>query len=262
MELNIQCLKGDCLELMKTLPDKSIDLFLCDLPYGILNGGAGKEKKKRLENGKEGQNITGGCDWDVKINLELFWIQVKRLCKNDSTPILMFCNTGFGNDLINSNKDWFRYDLVWNKDVGTNFLAANKKPMSSHEMIYVFGKKGTFYKRINNYIEGAKGYNSSGHNGISSIYGNKPRIPSSGEENYRCPLSVVNFRWKRDKRHPTAKPIDLLKWLIERYSNEGDTILDPTAGSFNSGRAAMELNRNYIGMEMNDNFFQQNNLTI
>ena len=119
------CLHGDCLELMKTLPDKSVDLFLCDLPYGCLVGGAGKEKEKR----DKGIHTEGCCLWDIKIDLGAFWIQVKRLCKNDKTPILMFCNTKFGIDLINSNPDWFRYDLVWDKKLGTNFLLSNKQPM-------------------------------------------------------------------------------------------------------------------------------------
>lgn len=227
------CLNGDCLELMKDLPDKSVDLFLCDLPYGCLTGGAGKERKKRVEKYGEGGTITtGGCSWDIKIDLVAFWEQVKRLCKNDNTPVLMFCNTRFGSDLIDSNRDWFRYDLVLNKQRGTNFLQANTRPMISHEMIYVFSKKGAFYKRIDHPMEG----------------------------NNRCPLSILNFKSKLDKRHPTAKSIPLLQWLIERYSNEGDTVLDPTAGSFNSGRAAAELGRNYIGIEMDANFYEKNKL--
>ena len=83
------CINGDCLEVMKTLPDKSIDLFLCDLPYGCLSGGGGNEKKKRSENGHNGIQVTGGCAWDIKIDLAEFWTQVKRLCKNDKTPVLM-----------------------------------------------------------------------------------------------------------------------------------------------------------------------------
>lgn len=224
------CFNGDCLEVMKTLPDKSVDLFVTDLPYGCLKSGGGFAKKPKAG------RCYDICDWDTKIVLAEFWIQVKRLCKNDKTPIIMFCNMRFAIDLINSNPKWFRYDLVWSKNQGTNFLDANIKPMTSHEFILVFSKKTTFYKRIDHFVEGKQ------TNGL------------------RCPTTVLNFDLKRDKRHPTAKPINLLKWLIERYSNEGDTVLDPTAGSFNSGRAAVELARNYIGMEIDKDFFEKNKL--
>lgn len=220
--MTAQCLNGDCLELMKCLPDKSVDLFICDLPYGCLKGGGNAYKKGGAA------YASVGCAWDIKINLTVFWAEVERLCSTANTPVLMYCNTKFGNELINSNPSWFRYDIVWNKQSGTQFLHANTRPMSSHEMIYVFSKKAAFYNRIN----------------VES----------------RCPLSVINFPLKRDKRHPTAKPVELLKWLIERYSNEGDTVLDPTAGSFNSGRAAVELGRNYIGVEMDKDFFEKNKL--
>lgn len=227
------CFNGDCLEVMKTLPDKSVDLFLCDLPYGCLIASGGDVAKTRKDGSTYGHT---GCSWDIKIDLAEFWTQVMRLCKNDNTPILMFCNMRFAIDLINSNPKWFRYDLVWSKNQGTNFHHANQRPMSSHELILVFSKKTPFYKRIDHFVEGKQ------TNGL------------------RCPTTVLNFDLKRDKRHPTAKSIDLLKWLIERYSNEGDTVLDPTAGSFNSGRASIELERNYIGIEMDKDFFEKNKL--
>ena len=245
MEISITCLNGDCLELMKNLPDKSIDLFLCDLPYGCL---------------KSNQN-----KWDTKIDLTKFWIEVKRLCKNDNTPVLMFCNTRLGVDLINSNPDWFRYDLVWNKGRGTNFLLSGKMPMFSHELIYVFSKKGAYYKRIDQEVIGKEPYlrpiGVEGESRKSATYGDGViRQVRQQEGNKRCPLSIINVSHIYDKRHPTNKPIDLLKWLIERYSNEGDTILDPTAGSFNSGRASVELKRNYIGIEMDKGFYDNNKI--
>jgi site-specific DNA-methyltransferase (adenine-specific) len=249
------CLHGDCLELMKTLPDKSVDLFLCDLPYGCLAGGAGQEKKKR----DNGIHVEGGCAWDIKIDLVEFWKQVKRLCKNDHTPILMFCNTKFGVDLINSNPNWFRYDLVWDKKLGTNFLNANKQPMKSHEMIYVFSKKGAFYNRIDVAVEGKEPYISK-INGGSKIYQKSPYISAQQIDNSRCSLSVINFPKHKSKLHPTCKSVDLYKWLIERYSNENDMVLDPTAGSFNSGRASLALNRQYIGMEMDKDFYDKNRI--
>jgi site-specific DNA-methyltransferase (adenine-specific) len=251
------CIHGDCLEVMKDLPDKSVDLFICDLPYGCLAGGAGKEKKKRTT----GIIVEGGCQWDIKIDLDAFWIQVKRLCKNDKTPVLMFCNTRFGVDLINSNPEWFRYDIVWEKPQGVNFLCANKQPMRSHEMIYVFAKKCCIYNRIDMPVEGKGAYFKKNKACYSTVYnfGNDEGI-SKKDSNKRCPTSVIHFPSIRSGPHPTCKSVDLYKWLIERYSNENDMILDPTAGSFNSGRACQELNRQYIGIEKDKEFYEKNNI--
>ena len=265
------CLKGDCLELMKDLSNNSIDLFICDLPYGCL-AGATETTHKRIIDGKDtGTTIEmykGGCAWDVKIDLNKFWFEVKRLSKNDKTPVLMFCNTKFGADLINSNPSWFRYDLVWNKTRGISFLSANKMPMKCHEMIYVFSKKGCHYNRTDEFIDGKDAYtrkraSSSVTYALSKIEADKYTLKKPlaiQEEGMRCVLSIINISMKRDKKHTTAKPIELYDWLIKRYSNEGDTILDPTAGSFNSGRSALGLERNYIGMEMNDEFYNNNKL--
>lgn len=243
-------LHGDCLEVMKTLPDKSVDLFVCDLPYGCLTGGAGKEKAKRGEG-----NVVGGCDWDIRIDLESFWIQVKRLCRNDHTPVLMFCNTRFGVDLINSNPKWFRYDLVWSKSNGVGFLQANKMPMRSHELIYVFSKKGATYTRVD--LEGDYPAGGGGRS-RSSVYPALNTIPNiqTTEAGRRCVKSVIEVANKKGKdNHPTQKPDDLYAWLIERYSKEGDTILDPTAGSFASVFTAERMGRTGIGIEMDEAFY-------
>jgi len=225
--------KGDCLEVMKTLPDKSIDCFICDLPYGCL-----------------------GCQWDVKINLETFWYEIKRLARNDHTPVLMFCNTKFGAELINSNPDWFRYDLVWNKTRGTGFLLANKQPMKSHEMIYVFAKKSPCYKRID--IEG-KPYFKKSKEEVSEQYNTK-RIEGNNVGT-RCVLSVIDclnsaghHRKGKISNHPTQKPAELYEWLLKRYCPTG-TVLDPTAGSFTSCFVAKKLNLKSIGIEKNAKFF-------
>lgn len=201
--------------------------------------------------------LLGGCAWDIKIDLNLFWEQVKRLSRNDHTPVLMFCNTKFGNDLINSNPKWFRYDLVWNKMRGVSFLSANVMPMKSHEMIYVFSKKGSYYKRIN--IEGefkALTHKAGDGADFGSVYGKKKRVLSSSPATHRCPLSVVNVQTKAVKgQHPTAKPAELYEWLLKRYCPEGGTILDPTAGSFNSCFVAKELGLKAIGIEKDPAFF-------
>lgn len=261
---------GDCLEVMKTLPDKSIDLFVCDLPYGCLTGGGGQEKKRRqmvrYVDGNATTNtavynggVIAGCAWDIKLDLNAFWIQVKRLCKNDHTPVLMFCNTKFGYDLIKSNEDWFRYDLVWNKMRGVSFLSANKMPMKSHELIYVFSKKGANYYRKD--IEGDFKANC-GLKGDRSTkqYGNVEPVDTARPDNTgkRCALSVINNGTSMRKGgHPTEKPVELYKWLIERYSKEGDAVLDPTFGSGNSGRSCVELKRKYIGIEKDKDFYDK-----
>lgn len=252
----LQLIHGDCLEEMRRLPDKSVDLFLCDLPYGCLTGGAGKEKARRNEAGDGG---VFGCSWDIKIDLTEFWTQVERLMKDDHTPILHFCNTRFGNDLINSKPKWFRYDLIWNKSNAVGFLLANKQPLRSHENIYVFAKKGARYTRID--IEGDFPASvKEGHKRSSSqsVYGTEYKDVSRDNTGRRCVKSVIEMSNKKGKgNHPTQKPADLYKWLIERYSKEGDTILDPTAGSFTSVSVAVQLGRHAIGIEMNEKFYQQ-----
>ena len=264
--------KGDCLEVMKTLPSRSISCFVCDLPYGCLTGGAEKEKAKRMN--KSGDGVMGGCAWDVKIDLVKFWEQVKRLAKNDHTPVLMFCTTKFGAELIASNPSWFRYDLVWSKPSGVGFLCANKMPMRSHELIYVFSKKGAYYKRID--VEGDFPKWLCGKNGVRS--GNHadsglPKTNISGGEGKRCVLSVIECKGarsnqkgeKKEYKHPTQKPEELYEWLLKRYCPPEGTILDPTAGSFTSCFTANKLGLKSIGIEMNDEFYEKamkNNIAI
>jgi site-specific DNA-methyltransferase (adenine-specific) len=232
-------LHGDCLERMKTLPDRSVDLFLCDLPYGCL----GSQKK-------------GGCMWDIPIDLAQFWVEVKRLCRDDHTPVLMFCNTQFGYDLIKSNEAWFRYDLVWEKTNAVGFLCANKMPMRSHEMVYVFSKKGAKYYRkdiVGDFPAGGGGRSASSY--LPSLNA-LPNLSKTTEAGRRCVKSVVLIPNKKGKgNHPTQKPEDLYAWLIERYSKEGDTVLDPTAGSFASVFTAERLGRKGIGIEKDDAFY-------
>lgn len=243
---------GDCLEVMKDIPDKSVDLIICDLPYGCLTNqvksdgtpgkskggvrarGAGKEWTKRRE---KATNNACDCLWDIKIDLDAFWEQVRRIRKDDHTPTIHFCTTKFGYELIRSNEKEFRYDLVWDKQRGVSFLSANKMPMRSHEMVYVFSKAGANYYRKD----------------ISGNDGSK-----------RCALSVIQNPNKtlRKPAHPTEKPVELYRWLIERYSKEGDTILDPTFGSGNSVFTAVELGRKAIGIEKDKKFFDKANAAI
>lgn len=261
----LQLHNADCLIQMKSIPDKSIDLIICDLPYGCLTPGINRKNKilksvngvltdKTIETG-----YTEGCIWDIKIDLDLFWKEIKRIRKNDHTPTLHFCSTKFGIDLINSNPKEFRYDLVWIKPSAVGFLSANKKPMSSHEMIYVFSKKGANYNRIDIVGDFKKTGGKRSTTYFIPAINNLKKIVNDNTGK-RCVKSTIEIANKREKStHPTAKPIELYKWLIERYSNAGDVVLDPTAGSFHSGIVSKELGRNYIGIEMNKEFYDKGN---
>jgi site-specific DNA-methyltransferase (adenine-specific) len=251
---------GDCLEILKTIPDKSVDLIICDLPYGCLNGGGITKKETAEKYGRKGTEGISGCAWDIKIDLPAFWEQVKRIRKNPNSPCLHFCTTKFGFELGASNPAEFRYDLVWDKQRGVSFLSANKMPMRSHEMIYVFSKAGAYYKRKD--IEGDfKGWKTDGGfvkpvNGSGGVYSRA----MAGGENKRCVLSIVqiNGHLSRAKgQHPTQKPVDLYKFLLERYCPAGGTVLDPTFGSGNSGLAAQQLGLKYIGIEKDEAFFKK-----
>ena len=263
---SVTLLKGDCLEKMRGIPDKSIGLIICDLPFGCLTGGGSKEKAKRNERFRfiDGVNtntiitsdIIGGCAWDIPIDLEVFWKEVKRIRKDDHTPTLMFCNTKFGYDLIKSNEKEFRSELIWNKQRGVSFLSANKSPMKSHEMIYVFSKAGAKYNRID--VKGDFKNTNKGGRPVNNhnVYHDFKDTPKENNEGKRCVLSIINIINIVGKgKHPTEKPIELYKFLIERYSSQGDEVFDPTFGSCNSGFACKELNRSYIGCEKDTSFF-------
>ena len=262
--------EGDCLDVMRDMSANSVDCFICDLPYGCLIGGGGQEKKRRrFKDGKDtGTTITqtegviAGCSWDVKIDLEEFWKQVKRLAKDEHTPVLMFCTTRFGYELIASNPSWFRYDLVWDKGRGVSFLNANKMPMRSHEMIYVFSKSGAFYKRLD--IEGGTPWAAKSKPiekvGLNTYKGGnrKKGYQWKLNENHgtRCVKSIVPLPTERRQgAHPTEKPEGLYEWLLRRYCPVGGTVLDPTFGSGNSVFTAFRLGLNAVGIERDEAFF-------
>jgi len=260
---------GDCLDVMKDISANSIDLIICDLPYGCLT--TGNDTRKRFIDGKDtGTTIThetiGGCAWDIKIDLEAFWKEVKRIRRNEHSPTIHFCTTKFGYELIKSNEKEFRYDLVWDKQRGVSFLTASKMPMRSHEMMYVFSKAGAYYNRKDIDEPGKKTQTHTLSNERLPKTTSLAFTPSSGhqvnkiEDNKRCVVSVLKVENAgRSKRggHPTEKPVDLYKFLIERYCPVGGTVLDPTFGSCNSGRATEALNRNYIGIEKDETFYKK-----
>ena len=236
-------LNGDCLELMKDLDDNSIDLFFCDLPYGVLN-----------------------CKWDCPIDLDLFWIQVMRI-KKLNTPIFMTTTTKFGVSLINSAPKKLKFfDLVFVKSSSSGFLLSKKFPLRKHEMIYCFYEKLPFYdlsSHKHKYIDkeetgGATGIRKDKH---ETGYGENIHYhcnqQKKGESIYDPPLpnSILEIKSTRGK-HSTEKPVALIEWILKYYSKEGDVVLDPTMGSGSSGLAAKNLNRNFIGMEMDDEIYE------
>ena len=252
---------GDCLEVMKDLSDNSIDCFICDLPYGQLATGYDRPGHNEEVKRKVSKQTHDCCSWDVKIDLGPFWEQVKRLAKNEHTPVLMFCNTKFGFDLYNSNPSWFRYDLVWDKQRGVSFLLANKMPMKSHEMIYVFSKSGAFYRRVDEDAPGKK--KDTGNTAtpyISNCYSSNTLHRSNGaDEGKKCVFSVITMKkvGTFKDHHPTEKPEELYEWLLKRYVPENGTVLDPTAGSFNSCFVADRLGYTAIGIEKDKGFFEK-----
>src|SRR5574344_168883 len=241
MEEKINLINGDCLEVMKDIPDGSVDLILCDLPYG-----------------------TTACSWDKVIPFEPLWEQYERIIK-DNGAIVLFGTQPFVTDLINSNRQYFRYDLIWDKDFGTDIFMAKKKPMSSHEHILVFYKKQPTYNpqmtmaKEKNMRDRQKNYKKGCE---SSIYGEQKKYISTKDEKLRYPKSIFVYsnqkgELNRSKRlHPTQKPVDLLEYLIKTYTNEGDLVLDNCMGSGSTGVACVNTNRNFIGIEKDDKYFE------
>lgn len=253
---------GDCLEILKDISSNSVDLVICDLPFGCLAGGyreTGTHPQSTNPNQNPNQThfTTQPCSWDIKIDLEAFWKEIRRIRRNDHTPCLHFCTTKYGFDLWESNKKEFRYDLVWAKPNAVGFLSANKMPMRSHEMIYVFSKSGANYERID--ISGDFPQSYATRSEGQQVYGNIS-MPETKPNNKgkRCVKSVIDCSNRKTKGgHPTAKPVELYKFLIQRYCPAGGTVLDPTFGSGNSGLAAVELGRKYIGIEKDKTFFEK-----
>lgn len=272
----ITLFNADCLDKMKDISANSIDLVICDLPFGCLTNknhadGTPGESKGGLRARYIDDKDTGIktnikhidiCSWDIKIDIEAFWKEIKRIRKDEHTPCLHFCTTKYGFELWESNKKEFRYDLVWDKGRGVSFLSANKMPMRSHEMIYVFSKAGAYYNRIDisGNFTGWKAKKSDGKHGVQTYQSGMPNgwVDNGNNGSKRCIKSVIqNSISPGSGKHPTEKPVDLYKFLIERYCPVGGTVLDPTFGSCNSGIACKELGRNYIGIEKDKGFFDK-----
>ena len=220
----------DCFNVFDKLNTK-IDMVLCDLPYG-----------------------TTKNSWDIILPFDKMWSCINSVCK-DTTAILLFGNQPFTSHLILSNEKQFRYSLVWEKNKFSDFLNAKRKPMKTNEDICVFYKKQPTYNPQYSYGEPYKRWNTQEAVDKQSNYGShKQNISQS--DGKRLPTTVLHFNRIERPQHPTQKPVDMLEYLIKMYSNEGDIILDFTMGSGSTGVACGRTNRNFIGIEKDENYFQ------
>ena len=225
----MELLNGDCLELMKNIPDKSIDMILCDLPYGTTHN-----------------------KWDNVIPMEPLWEQYNRIIK-DNGAILLFSQMPFGASLIMSNPKMFRYEWIWEKNQAVGFLNAKKMPLRKHENILVFYKHLPTYNpqgliKLDEPIQEEGSANRNGKN-----YGVADKSFIRTHKNY--PTDIITFS-KDSGYHPTQKPVDLLEYLIKTYTNEGDTVLDNCMGSGSTGVACKNTNREFIGMELDEKYYK------
>ena len=223
IELN-RIYNEDCLEGMKRIPDKSIDMILCDLPYG-----------------------TTACKWDSIIPFEPLWEQYERIIK-DNGAIVLTASQPFTTVLINSNIKRFRYSWIWEKEQGVNFLMAKKQPLKVHEDICVFSKKQTVY---NPQMTEGKPY-ISGKGDSGEVTGRVKKVQTKNNGT-RYPKSVIQFK-RETGLHPTQKPVELFEYLIKTYTNEGETVLDNCMGSGTTAIACINTNRNYIGFELDKHY--------
>ncbi len=234
--MNIELHKGNCLEVMKGIDSGSVDAIITDPPYG-----------------------TTACKWDSVIDFELMWEQLNRIIKPNGA-IVLFAQSPFDKVLGVSNIKSLRYEWIWEKTKATGHLNAKKMPMKAHENILVFYKKlptynpqkTTGHKPVNSYTKCIKEGTADGQ-----VYG-KTGVVSGGGNTDRYPRSVQVFAsdTQKSKLNPTQKPILLMEYLIKTYTNEGETVLDFTMGSGSTGVAAKNLNRSFIGIELDDKYFE------
>lgn len=230
----IKLYRGDCLDIMPMLEDRSIDLVLTDPPYGIT-----------------------ACKWDACIPFEQMWEQLKRITKKNGA-IVLFGSQPFTSALVMSNPKMFKYEWVWNKAKGSNPLLSKKQPMKSHENILVFAQAQTVY---NPQMTDGNPYTvpRTGGNRTNSITKAKDNINfiQKTDTTKRFPLTIQRYTIHcGSKLHPTQKPVALMEYLIKTYTNEGDTVLDFTMGSGTTGVACKNLNRRFIGIELDKTYFE------
>ena len=231
-EKKVTLINGDCLVEMKKIEDNSIDMILCDLPYGVT-------KNK----------------WDEVIPFEQLWEQYNRIIKLNGAVVL-FGSQPFTTMLISSNRKYFRYCLVWEKNKFSDFLNAKRKPMKTNEDICLFYKRQPTYNPQYWYSTPYKRWNTQKAVDKQTNYGShKKNVAKS--DGRRLPTTVLKFNRVERPAHPTQKPVDLLEWLIKTYTNEGENVLDNCMGVGSTGIAAKKNNRNFIGIELDKTYFNK-----
>lgn len=228
---DIQLFHGDCIDVMNCIPDNSIDMVLTDPPYGITQ-----------------------CKWDEIIPLDEMWKQLNRIT-TPSTPIVMTATQPFTSMLVMSNTKDFRYTWVWDKVKGTGFLNANRMPMRNHEDVVVFYRKLPTYhpQKTTNHVRKVSTRVAKhqtdvyGHMKNDNIYDSTERYPRS--------VQIISTDTQNTSLHPTQKPVELMEYFIKTYTNDGDTVLDFTMGSGTTGVACKNLNRKFIGIELDEQYF-------
>ena len=233
----IKLLNGDCLKLMEDIQSKSIDMILCDLPYG-----------------------TTALKWDSIINFDLLWKEYNRIIKPNGT-IALFCSGEFTYKLYESNKSQYKYKLIWKKNVPTGMSSAKYRPMKYYEEILIFQKaKGTYNPQFKERVGVGKAcYNYDHYCGTNNHLSELKKVPKRYDPDFVQPSDILEFNVvpnRNGKLHPTQKPVELLEWLVKTYTNENDLVLDNCMGSGTTGVAAVNTNRNFIGMELDEKYFE------
>ena len=228
----IQLFKGDCLEVMKLIPDGSVDAIITDPPYG-----------------------TTACKWDTVIPFDLMWEQLNRIIKPNGA-IVLFGSEPFSSALRMSNIKDYKYDWIWEKSKATGFALCNNRPLKAHEMVHIFSKsKECYYPQK---TDGTPYKSKLGKKESNEMSTGTTRY--NNKDGKRYPRSVQYFKTSETERngfdHPTQKPIELMEYLIKTYTNPQETVLDFTMGSGSTGVAAVNTGRKFIGIEMNDKYFE------
>lgn len=233
MSERYQLHQGDCLKLLHSIPDNSIDMVLCDLPYGVTRN-----------------------EWDKPIDLGALWTQYKRVTRMGGV-IALFGKQRFAIELAASNLRQFRYKIVWQKTNGTDFLNANRKPLSCHEDVLIFYDKQPIYnpQRRTGFEPYLKDQLAKSKRCSSNLGDFEPRRYQENKDGSRYPIDVVTYANSQHNGHSTSKPVPLCEWLIKTYTNEGMTVLDNCMGCGTTGIACMNTGRRFIGMELNQKFF-------
>jgi len=232
----IQLYQGECLEVMRTLPDNSVDMVLCDLPYG-----------------------TTACAWDAVIPFEPLWVEYRRLCKG---AVVLTASQPFTTVMIASNIRDFAYTWVWDKRFAANFVQAKRMPLRIHEDVVVFcrsGKTPTYYPQMMPRDTPIKKGGNKQSSAIPIRQTDTAAAFTVAGKTYdeKCPETIIEFNCREGRGlHPTQKPVALMEYMIRTYTKEGDVVLDNTMGSGTTGVACVNMSRGFIGIERDEGYFK------